>query len=86
MTVAPTTPNSFAPLPFCGGRMVIIETFQRGASPRIGQLHQPPYQDRYIMMKVNSRQHPRAAPLCRCLLTSNDQARLLQSPEQPSCR
>jgi hypothetical protein len=56
----------------CGGRMVIIETFQRGASPRgINRRNQ----DRYIMIEVNSRRHPGAPLLYRCLLTGNDQAR-----------
>ena len=31
-------------------------------------------QDRYIMIEVNSRRHPSAALLYRCLLTGNDQA------------
>ena len=32
MTVAPRKPNLSCPC--CGGRMIVIETFQRGASPR----------------------------------------------------
>ena len=56
--------------------MVIIETFQRGASLSASCIRN---QDRYIMIEVNSRRHPSAAPLYRCLLTSNDQARLREA-------
>jgi hypothetical protein len=61
--------------PCCGGRMVIIETFQRRlAALSAGRIHRR-NQDRYIMIEVHSRRHPSAAPLYRGLLTGNDQAR-----------
>ncbi len=64
------------PCPRCGGRMIIIETFQRGATPRYpsrGSLRSD--QDRHIMISVNFRRSPSAVLLLRRLSTGNDQAR-----------
>jgi hypothetical protein len=47
--------------------MIIIETFQRGCSPRT--------QDRHIMIRLGSMQHPSAAHLLRRLSVGNEHAR-----------
>jgi putative transposase len=64
------------PCPCCGGRMIIIERFQRGASPRYRPAAAPRrHQDRHIMIKVGARQNCSAASLLRRISTGNDQAR-----------
>jgi hypothetical protein len=71
------------PCPCCGGRMIVIETFQRGASPRTRRNFHCGDQDRHIMTSANSRRHSSALLLLRQLLTGNDQARpraVLNSP------
>ena len=64
------------PCPCCGGRMVIIETFQRGASPRYPSrsIHRRD-QDRHIMIKIAARQNRKAALLLRRFSTGNDRTR-----------
>ena len=63
------------PCPCCGGRMIIIETFQRGSSPRYRPAASGD-QDRHIMIKVGARQHRNAASCFARLSTGNDQTRL----------
>jgi Putative transposase len=64
------------PCPCCGGRMIIIETFQRGSSAALpaGDFHRRD-QDRHIMIKVGARQNCKTARLLRRLSTGNDHAR-----------
>ena len=59
--------------PCCGGRMIIIEVFERGATPR----HRPTgsndrHQDRHLMTASQSRKSARRA---RCLSTGHGRAR-----------
>ena len=63
------------PCPCCGGRMIVIETFQRGSSPRYRPAASTSRdQDRYIMIRLDPWLHPIAALLLRRLLTGNDHA------------
>jgi hypothetical protein len=62
--------------PHCGGRMLVIETFERGQTAR----HQPcgpmgRRQDRYLMKTLALLQALRAAPACRRSQIGRDGAR-----------
>ena len=67
--------RSRIPCPCCGGRMIVIETFERGclaALPAGGIPNRD--QDRHIMIRFDSWLHPIAALLLRRLLTGNTNA------------
>ena len=75
----PPIPSQARTCPCCGGRMIIIETFERGATPR----HRPTastdrHQDRHLMTASQSRKSARRA---RWLSTGHGRAR---SDIQPS--
>ena len=57
----PQTPSH--PCPCCGGRMIVIETFERGCSPRTRPAKRD--QNRHVMMTIATSQHRNARRPCR---------------------
>ena len=70
--------------PCCGGRMIIIETFQRGCPPRYRPALHHRDQDRHIMISTVPGDIP-CSLLLRRLSTGHDQARR-RAPRHPPCR
>ena len=78
----PTAPRltnpgrSRTPVRACGGRMSVIETFQRGRSPRYRPAESPRNdQGRRIMINFSAWQNSKTALLLRRISTGSDQAR-----------
>ena len=59
----PQTPEH--PCPCCGGRMIIIETFERGCSPQYRPTARTRNQDRYLMTSAPKPRRRKAACLLR---------------------
>ena len=66
-------PTHALPCPCCGGRMIIIETFERGSTPQHPTVE--PDQDRHIMMPVTRAPHPKAPRMCARSSTGDRGAR-----------
>ncbi len=66
------TPRRITICPCCGGRMIIIEVFARGATPRYRQVLQPASSGSTLMTASRSRKHDHRA---RWLSTSQGQTR-----------
>ena len=70
------TDKPIHPCPCCGGRMIIIETFEAGldaatSSHRVGDRHQ----GRHVMTPIAPRSPDNAAGLCCWSMSGNDDAR-----------
>ena len=68
----PQTPEH--PCPCCGGRMIIIETFERGSSPQISPAANTRNQDRHVMSTLAEPRRRKADRLLRWFPTGHDGA------------
>ena len=81
----PQTPSH--PCPCCGGRMIIIETFERGCSPRTRPAKRD--QDRHVMMTIATSQYRNARRPCRSSIGhggARSNMQLAISNRAPICR